>query len=150
MCVCLSGEGYWVGKASLRSWRQLALEQLEEDEHESKHSNGQTNGQGPHSNNCKGCLFFLLCSFMVAHTENHVTFCTRDHCCSLYHCRSNTSGLCEGLFYIEYQSEATVVGVVVLQQMSQDPQSQEDDKHTKVSHRMCLKSTMCLSYYEGQ
>uniref|UniRef100_A0A3P9K7M4 Ubiquitin carboxyl-terminal hydrolase 48 n=1 Tax=Oryzias latipes TaxID=8090 RepID=A0A3P9K7M4_ORYLA len=30
----LSGEGYWVGKASLRSWRQLALEQLEEDEHE--------------------------------------------------------------------------------------------------------------------
>ncbi|XP_042262689.1 ubiquitin carboxyl-terminal hydrolase 48 isoform X1 [Thunnus albacares] len=49
----LSGEGYWVGKASLRSWRQLALEQLEEDEHESKHSNGQTNGQGPHTNNCK-------------------------------------------------------------------------------------------------
>lgn len=46
----LSGEGYWVGKASLRSWRQLALEQLEEDEHETKHSNGQTNGQGPHSN----------------------------------------------------------------------------------------------------
>ncbi|XP_037346646.2 ubiquitin carboxyl-terminal hydrolase 48 isoform X2 [Pungitius pungitius] len=44
----LSGEGYWVGKASLRSWRQLALEQLEEDEHETKHSNGQTNGQGPH------------------------------------------------------------------------------------------------------
>lgn len=50
VCVCLSlsGEGYWVGKASLRSWRQLALEQLEEDEHETKHSNGQTNGQGPH------------------------------------------------------------------------------------------------------
>ncbi|XP_054472926.1 ubiquitin carboxyl-terminal hydrolase 48 isoform X1 [Anoplopoma fimbria] len=46
----LSGEGYWVGKASLRSWRQLALEQLEEDEHETKHSNGQTNGQGPHNN----------------------------------------------------------------------------------------------------
>ncbi|XP_074505051.1 ubiquitin carboxyl-terminal hydrolase 48 [Sebastes fasciatus] len=46
----LSGEGYWVGKASLRSWRQLALEQLEEDEHETKHSNGQTNGQGPHCN----------------------------------------------------------------------------------------------------
>ncbi|KAM9364177.1 ubiquitin carboxyl-terminal hydrolase 48 isoform 1-T2 [Pholidichthys leucotaenia] len=49
----LSGEGYWVGKASLRSWRQLALEQLEEDEHETKHGNGQTNGQGPHSNNSK-------------------------------------------------------------------------------------------------
>ncbi|XP_040926704.1 ubiquitin carboxyl-terminal hydrolase 48 isoform X2 [Betta splendens] len=49
----LSGEGYWVGKASLRSWRQLALEQLEEDEHETKHSNGQTNGQGPHTNNSK-------------------------------------------------------------------------------------------------
>ncbi|XP_075869327.1 ubiquitin carboxyl-terminal hydrolase 48 isoform X1 [Nelusetta ayraudi] len=44
-----SGEGYWVGKASLRSWRQLALDQLEEDEHETKHSNGQTNGQGPHT-----------------------------------------------------------------------------------------------------
>uniref|UniRef100_A0A671W659 Ubiquitin carboxyl-terminal hydrolase 48 n=1 Tax=Sparus aurata TaxID=8175 RepID=A0A671W659_SPAAU len=43
--------GYWVGKASLRSWRQLALDQLEEDEHETKHSNGQTNGQGPHTNN---------------------------------------------------------------------------------------------------
>lgn len=49
--VCVSGEGYWVGKASLRSWRQLALDQLEEDEHETKHSNGQTNGQGPHTNN---------------------------------------------------------------------------------------------------
>ncbi|XP_030275425.1 ubiquitin carboxyl-terminal hydrolase 48 isoform X3 [Sparus aurata] len=49
----LSGEGYWVGKASLRSWRQLALDQLEEDEHETKHSNGQTNGQGPHTNNSK-------------------------------------------------------------------------------------------------
>ncbi|KAM9361476.1 ubiquitin carboxyl-terminal hydrolase 48 [Symphorus nematophorus] len=49
----LSGEGYWVGKASLRSWRQLVSDQLEEDEHETKHSNGQTNGQGPHSNNSK-------------------------------------------------------------------------------------------------
>ncbi|XP_072239063.1 ubiquitin carboxyl-terminal hydrolase 48 isoform X2 [Leuresthes tenuis] len=49
----LSCEGYWVGKASLRSWRQLALEQLEEDEHETKHSNSQTNGQGPHTNNSK-------------------------------------------------------------------------------------------------
>uniref|UniRef100_A0A3Q0RJ62 Ubiquitin carboxyl-terminal hydrolase 48 n=1 Tax=Amphilophus citrinellus TaxID=61819 RepID=A0A3Q0RJ62_AMPCI len=51
----LSGEVFWVGKASLRSWRQLALEQLEEDEHETKHSNSQTNGQGPHSNNSKEC-----------------------------------------------------------------------------------------------
>jgi len=48
--MCVSGEGYWTGKASLRSWRQLALEQLDEDEQETKHSNGQTNGQGPHSN----------------------------------------------------------------------------------------------------
>uniref|UniRef100_A0A8P4KAJ1 Ubiquitin carboxyl-terminal hydrolase 48 n=1 Tax=Dicentrarchus labrax TaxID=13489 RepID=A0A8P4KAJ1_DICLA len=47
------GDGYWVGKTSLRSWRQLALDQLEEDEHETKHSNGQTNGQGPHTNNNK-------------------------------------------------------------------------------------------------
>ncbi|CAN9512162.1 unnamed protein product [Ophioblennius macclurei] len=49
----LSGQGFWVGKASLRSWKQLALEQLEEDEHETKQTNGQTNGQGPHSNNSK-------------------------------------------------------------------------------------------------
>jgi len=54
VCACFSCEGYWVGKASLRSWRQLALEQLEEDEHETKHSNSQTNGQGPHTNNSKG------------------------------------------------------------------------------------------------
>uniref|UniRef100_A0A3B4FZS8 Ubiquitin carboxyl-terminal hydrolase 48 n=1 Tax=Pundamilia nyererei TaxID=303518 RepID=A0A3B4FZS8_9CICH len=49
-----SGAGFWVGKASLRSWRQLALEQLEEDEHETAHNNSQTNGQGPHTNNSKG------------------------------------------------------------------------------------------------
>ncbi|XP_068450726.1 ubiquitin carboxyl-terminal hydrolase 48 isoform X2 [Clinocottus analis] len=55
----LSGEGYWVGKASLRSWRQLALEQLEEDEHESKHSNGQTNGMGPHNNSKEFSSEFL-------------------------------------------------------------------------------------------
>lgn len=47
--VFISGEGFWVGKASLRSWKQLALEQLEEDEQDTKHSNGQTNGQGPHT-----------------------------------------------------------------------------------------------------
>ncbi|KAA8593654.1 hypothetical protein FQN60_009770 [Etheostoma spectabile] len=40
------------------SWRQLALEQLEEDEHETKHNNGQINGQGPH-NNSKGGLSIL-------------------------------------------------------------------------------------------
>lgn len=38
-----------MGKASLRSWKQLAMDQLEEDEHDTKH-NGQTNGQGPHTN----------------------------------------------------------------------------------------------------
>lgn len=30
------------------------MDQLEEDEHETKHGNGQTNGQGPHTNNSKG------------------------------------------------------------------------------------------------
>ncbi|KAG7279597.1 hypothetical protein CRUP_011690 [Coryphaenoides rupestris] len=40
-----SEEGYWVGKSSLRSWRQLALEQLEEDEQQTMHGSGQTNGQ---------------------------------------------------------------------------------------------------------
>nr|XP_057934890.1 ubiquitin carboxyl-terminal hydrolase 48 isoform X1 [Doryrhamphus excisus] len=48
-----SVEGYWVGKASLRSWRQLALEQLEEDEHEGKPSNDQSNGNGAHANSSK-------------------------------------------------------------------------------------------------
>uniref|UniRef100_A0A8C7M1Z8 Ubiquitin carboxyl-terminal hydrolase 48 n=1 Tax=Oncorhynchus kisutch TaxID=8019 RepID=A0A8C7M1Z8_ONCKI len=42
-----SDEGYWVGKTSLRSWRQLALEQLDEDEEETKHIDGKTNGEGP-------------------------------------------------------------------------------------------------------
>lgn len=42
----ISGEtGYWVGKTSLRTWKQLALEQLDEDEEETKHSNGQSNGE---------------------------------------------------------------------------------------------------------
>ncbi|CAL8256701.1 unnamed protein product [Arctogadus glacialis] len=44
-----SEEGYWVGKSSLRSWRQLAMEQLEEDEQETMHGSGQTNGQAAHS-----------------------------------------------------------------------------------------------------
>uniref|UniRef100_A0A8C5CU12 ubiquitinyl hydrolase 1 n=1 Tax=Gadus morhua TaxID=8049 RepID=A0A8C5CU12_GADMO len=34
-------EGYWVGKSSLRSWRQLAMEQLEEDEQETMHGNSE-------------------------------------------------------------------------------------------------------------
>ncbi|XP_058857927.1 ubiquitin carboxyl-terminal hydrolase 48 isoform X3 [Acipenser ruthenus] len=41
-----SNEGYWIGKASLRSWRQLALEQLDEKEEETRHTNGKTNGEG--------------------------------------------------------------------------------------------------------
>uniref|UniRef100_A0A3P8WKN3 Ubiquitin carboxyl-terminal hydrolase 48 n=1 Tax=Cynoglossus semilaevis TaxID=244447 RepID=A0A3P8WKN3_CYNSE len=40
-----SGDGYWVSKASLRSWRQLAFEQLKEDEQETKHSNGLNKGR---------------------------------------------------------------------------------------------------------
>uniref|UniRef100_A0A8C8I3J7 Ubiquitin carboxyl-terminal hydrolase 48 n=1 Tax=Oncorhynchus tshawytscha TaxID=74940 RepID=A0A8C8I3J7_ONCTS len=46
-----SDEGYWVGKTSLRSWRQLALEQLDEDEEETKHIDGKTNGEGPEITN---------------------------------------------------------------------------------------------------
>uniref|UniRef100_A0A667YVX3 ubiquitinyl hydrolase 1 n=1 Tax=Myripristis murdjan TaxID=586833 RepID=A0A667YVX3_9TELE len=42
----LSDGGFWVGKASLRSWRQLALEQLEEDEHETKHKFGSELPEG--------------------------------------------------------------------------------------------------------
>ncbi|XP_046881720.1 ubiquitin carboxyl-terminal hydrolase 48 isoform X1 [Hypomesus transpacificus] len=42
-----SDVGYWVSKASLRVWRVLALEQLDEDEEETRHSNGKTNGEGP-------------------------------------------------------------------------------------------------------
>lgn len=41
----LRDEGYWVGKSSLRSWRQLALEQL--NEHEDDQSNGKMNGDVP-------------------------------------------------------------------------------------------------------
>uniref|UniRef100_A0A8C7KXZ0 Ubiquitin specific peptidase 48 n=1 Tax=Oncorhynchus kisutch TaxID=8019 RepID=A0A8C7KXZ0_ONCKI len=53
-CPPKSDEGYWAGKTSLRSWRQLALEQLEEDEEETKHSNGKTNGEGPEITNLDG------------------------------------------------------------------------------------------------
>lgn len=43
---CFSNEqGFWIGKASLRQWRQLALEQLEEEEEETKHSDCKTNGE---------------------------------------------------------------------------------------------------------
>lgn len=43
---CVSNEqGFWIGKASLRQWRQLALEQLEEEEEEMKHSDCKTNGE---------------------------------------------------------------------------------------------------------
>ncbi|XP_061688495.1 ubiquitin carboxyl-terminal hydrolase 48 isoform X3 [Syngnathoides biaculeatus] len=51
----VSCEGYWVGKTSLRSWKQLALEQLEKDEHESKTSNGQSNGKGRDANSSQDC-----------------------------------------------------------------------------------------------
>uniref|UniRef100_A0A673HNW0 Ubiquitin carboxyl-terminal hydrolase 48 n=1 Tax=Sinocyclocheilus rhinocerous TaxID=307959 RepID=A0A673HNW0_9TELE len=37
--------GFWIGKASLRSWRQLALDQLEEDEEETKPNNSKVNGE---------------------------------------------------------------------------------------------------------
>ncbi|RVE72864.1 hypothetical protein OJAV_G00043450 [Oryzias javanicus] len=73
----LSGEGYWVGKASLRSWRQLALEQLEEDEHEGKLSDGQTNGQGPHTNNIKE-----FSSQVSGNTEEEMKTFNEDILCS--------------------------------------------------------------------
>ncbi|XP_054251052.1 ubiquitin carboxyl-terminal hydrolase 48 isoform X4 [Indicator indicator] len=40
-------DGFWVGKASLRSWRQLALEQLNEQDEDTEHSNGKMNGNTP-------------------------------------------------------------------------------------------------------
>ncbi|XP_048823319.1 ubiquitin carboxyl-terminal hydrolase 48-like isoform X3 [Lagopus muta] len=40
-------DGFWVGKASLRSWRQLALEQLNEQDEDAEHSNGKLNGNAP-------------------------------------------------------------------------------------------------------
>uniref|UniRef100_A0AAY5EJC5 Ubiquitin carboxyl-terminal hydrolase 48 n=1 Tax=Electrophorus electricus TaxID=8005 RepID=A0AAY5EJC5_ELEEL len=52
-------EGFWIGKASLRQWRQLALEQLEEEEEETKHTNCKTNGEKP---TCTGaCLIIYVC-----------------------------------------------------------------------------------------
>lgn len=39
-------QGFWIGKASLRQWRQLALEQLDEEEEEkTKHNDCRTNGE---------------------------------------------------------------------------------------------------------
>ncbi|XP_042748512.1 ubiquitin carboxyl-terminal hydrolase 48-like, partial [Lagopus leucura] len=40
-------DGFWVGKASLRSWRQLALEQLNEQDEGAEHSNGKLSGNAP-------------------------------------------------------------------------------------------------------
>lgn len=40
----LSNDGFWVGKSSLRSWRQLALEQLDEQDGDADQSNGKMNG----------------------------------------------------------------------------------------------------------
>ncbi|EMP24868.1 Ubiquitin carboxyl-terminal hydrolase 48, partial [Chelonia mydas] len=37
-------DGFWVGKSSLRSWRQLALEQLNEQDEDADQSNGKMNG----------------------------------------------------------------------------------------------------------
>ncbi|XP_075461958.1 ubiquitin carboxyl-terminal hydrolase 48 isoform X1 [Ascaphus truei] len=42
-----SDEGFWVGKSSLRSWRQLAIEQLHQQEVEFDESNGKVNGDAP-------------------------------------------------------------------------------------------------------
>lgn len=39
-----SNDGFWVGKSSLRSWRQLALEQLDEQDGDADQSNGKMNG----------------------------------------------------------------------------------------------------------
>lgn len=40
----LSNDGFWVGKSSLRGWRQLALEQLDEQDGDADQSNGKING----------------------------------------------------------------------------------------------------------
>uniref|UniRef100_A0A673HNN5 Ubiquitin carboxyl-terminal hydrolase 48 n=1 Tax=Sinocyclocheilus rhinocerous TaxID=307959 RepID=A0A673HNN5_9TELE len=46
--------GFWIGKASLRSWRQLALDQLEEDEEETKPNNSKVNGERIKGDNEEG------------------------------------------------------------------------------------------------
>ncbi|KAM5247181.1 ubiquitin carboxyl-terminal hydrolase 48 isoform 12-T12 [Ctenodactylus gundi] len=40
----IKSDGFWVGKSSLRSWRQLALEQLDEQDGDADQSNGRMNG----------------------------------------------------------------------------------------------------------
>ncbi|PNJ27274.1 USP48 isoform 3 [Pongo abelii] len=42
--AAVKGDGFWVGKSSLRSWRQLALEQLDEQDGDAEQSNGKMNG----------------------------------------------------------------------------------------------------------
>ncbi|KAL7976145.1 hypothetical protein Chor_008242 [Crotalus horridus] len=42
--VVKGSDGFWVGKSSLRSWRQLALEQLDDSDEEAEPSNGKMNG----------------------------------------------------------------------------------------------------------
>uniref|UniRef100_A0A8C3T7W9 Ubiquitin carboxyl-terminal hydrolase 48 n=1 Tax=Chelydra serpentina TaxID=8475 RepID=A0A8C3T7W9_CHESE len=46
-------DGFWVGKSSLRSWRQLALEQLNEQDDDADQSNGKMNGDAQN----KGSLY---------------------------------------------------------------------------------------------
>uniref|UniRef100_A0AAY4D3S0 Ubiquitin carboxyl-terminal hydrolase 48 n=1 Tax=Denticeps clupeoides TaxID=299321 RepID=A0AAY4D3S0_9TELE len=46
-------QGFWAGKTSLRCWRQLALDHLEEDEEQTKHANDKTNGDQGHLSGSK-------------------------------------------------------------------------------------------------
>lgn len=46
-------EGFWVGKSSLRSWRQLALEQLDEQDGDADQSNGKMNGNSMNKDESK-------------------------------------------------------------------------------------------------
>lgn len=80
--LCVSNEpGFWIGKASLRQWRQLALEQLEEEEEETKHSDCKTNGEN--STGAKG---------NVDTDEVILNLNLRISCSKL--ARSNLSNLC--------------------------------------------------------
>lgn len=56
VCVDMFSDeaGFWIGKTSLRGWRQLALDQLEEDEEETKHNNSKVNGEKSSSPGNKG------------------------------------------------------------------------------------------------
>uniref|UniRef100_A0A4W3GMX6 Ubiquitin carboxyl-terminal hydrolase 48 n=1 Tax=Callorhinchus milii TaxID=7868 RepID=A0A4W3GMX6_CALMI len=44
--ILLCPTGYWVGKTSLRSWRQLALDQLDGKDDDSDLADGKSNGEG--------------------------------------------------------------------------------------------------------